>query len=136
MKASIIYATSCALALLSTSTFADDSYTQLGTWECRVTGPPSAFVCPKVAFPTPFAHVTAVIVIGCSTEGLCYGRDKVQYSNVTSSGFNPVLYMGQYSDWRGVDLRPRTIIGQWIAVGERAHLVGSTRTQAAASRQY
>jgi hypothetical protein len=120
MMRSAISAVSFTLALLSTPAWAEETYTQLGTWECKVTGQPGAFVCPEVAFPTPLASVTAIIVIGCSAEGLCYGRNNIQYSNVTSSGFNPVLYTGEISDWRGVDIKPRTVIGQWIAVGSRA----------------
>jgi hypothetical protein len=122
MRRSAIKATSFILALLSMPAFSEETYTQLGTWECQVTGRPGPFLCPTVAFPTPFATVTAIIVIGCSAEGLCYGRNKIQYSNITPSGFNPVLYMGEASDWRGVDTRPRMVIGQWIAVGSRARV--------------
>jgi hypothetical protein len=97
------------------------NFTQLGTWECTVTGRPSAFVCPRVSFPTAFATVASVSLTGCSKGGACYGRDNIQYTHITASGFTPVLHMGDTEDWRGVDGTPRTVVGRWIAVGSPSH---------------
>jgi hypothetical protein len=72
MKRSAIL--SLVVSLLSMPGFADETYTQLGTWECQVTGRPGPFLCPTVAFPTPFATVSAIIVSGCS--GSYYESDR------------------------------------------------------------
>lgn len=95
------------------------TFTQIGTWECSVAGRPAKFVCPTVTFPEAFATITGVILIGCATDGTCYGRNYVEYSNLTSSGFNPQLLMGGKFDWRGMELEPRKVLGNWIAVGTR-----------------
>jgi hypothetical protein len=135
MKHSAINTVSLVLALFSMRTFTDETYTQLGTWTCQVTGRATAFVCPVVTFPAPFESVTAIIVIGCSVEGICYGRNNIQYSNVTSSGFHPVLNMGGNSDWRGVEIKPRVVIGQWIAIGSRPSVGSLPRSARSVSAQ-
>jgi len=44
--------------------YADDMITQMGSWTCQPTSPPSRS-CKPISFPKPFGGIPNVIVTGC-----------------------------------------------------------------------
>jgi hypothetical protein len=107
--------------------------TQMGTRECSVTSHPAEFICPTITLPESFASVTAMILNGCAADGACYGRNYVEYLNLSDAGFNPQLLMGGNFDWRHMELAPRKILGIRIAVRTRLWPVAASAATLATS---
>jgi hypothetical protein len=110
-------------ALVSLSSHADDTFTQLGHWSCTTSGHTQVgsepirtistqFTCPPVSFPQKFGGTPNLVLLNTAGKGP-YGK-LAGYQELSPDSFRPIISCVGYPDNPCFGI---TLSGDWIASG-------------------